>query len=163
MLKETIRVGMADYKVAKSPATLVTLGLGSCVGVILYDSVNKVGGLAHVMLPDSKLSIKKDFNPGKFADTAIEALIAGIVKLGGDRSNFVSKIAGGAQMFQIKSENNLMQIGKRNVEAVRVKLAQLNIKILAEDVEGNHGRTIEFFCETGKLTIKTIGHGIKTL
>jgi chemotaxis protein CheD len=68
----------------------------------------------------------------------------------------ISKIAGGAQMFQIKSENSIMQIGKRNVEAVKAKLSQLRIKILAEDVEGNYGRTIEFFCETGELTIKTI-------
>lgn len=66
-------------------------------------------------------------------------------------------------MFKIKSENNIMQIGKRNVEAVKAKLNQLNIKLLAEDVEGNYGRTIEFFCETGELTIKTIGHGVRIL
>jgi len=163
LLKENIRVGMADYKIAKSPATLITLGLGSCVGVILYDSVNKIGGLAHVMLPDSNFSVKTEYNPGKFADTAIDVLVKEILELGGDRRNFISKIAGGAQMFQIRSENNIMQIGKRNVEAVRAKLSQLKIRIVAEDVEGNHGRTIEFFCETGELTIKTIGHGIKIM
>lgn len=154
---------MAEYKAAKSPATLVTLGLGSCVGVVLYDSLRKVGGLAHVMLPDSNLSSKKDDNPGKFADTAIDALIRDMLKFGVKRSNIISKIAGGAQMFQIKSENNIMQIGKRNVEAVKAKLSQLSIKIVAEDVEGNYGRTIEFFCETGELTIKTIGHGVRIL
>ena len=154
---------MAEYKAAKSPATLITLGLGSCVGVVLYDSLTRVGGLAHVMLPDSNLSSKKDYNPGKFADTAIDALIQDMLGLGVDRSNIISKIAGGAQMFQIKSENSIMQIGKRNVEAVKAKLSQLRIKILAEDVEGNYGRTIEFFCETGELTIKTIGHGVRTL
>jgi chemotaxis protein CheD len=162
-LSVTIRVGMAEYKAAKSPATLITLGLGSCVGVVLYDSLTRVGGLAHVMLPDSNLSSKKDYNPGKFADTAIDALIQDMLGLGVDRSNIISKIAGGAQMFQIKSENSIMQIGKRNVEAVKAKLSQLRIKILAEDVEGNYGRTIEFFCETGELTIKTIGHGVRTL
>lgn len=162
-MSETVRVGMAEYKAAKSPATLVTLGLGSCVGVVLYDHIKKIGGLAHVMLPDSNFSVKKSFYPGKFADTAIDALMEEITKLGGNRSNIISKIAGGAQMFQIKSENNIMQIGKRNVAAVRAKLSQLNIKIAAEDVEGNYGRTIEFFCDTGELTIKTIGHGIKTL
>ena len=119
----TIRVGMAEYKAAKSPATLITLGLGSCVGVVLYDSLTRVGGLAHVMLPDSNLSSKKDYNPGKFADTAIDALIQDMLGLGVDRSNIISKIAGGAQMFQIKSENSIMQIGKRNVEAVKAKLA----------------------------------------
>lgn len=66
-------------------------------------------------------------------------------------------------MFKIKSDNNIMQIGKRNVEAVRSKLKELNIRVLAEDVEGNYGRTIEFFCETGELTVKTIGHGVRIL
>jgi chemotaxis protein CheD len=154
---------MAEYKAAKSPASLITLGLGSCVGVVLYDNFSKVGGLAHVMLPDSNMSSKKDYNPGKFADTAIDALIQDMLRLGVKRSNIVSKIAGGAQMFQIKSENNIMQIGKRNVEAVKTKLSRLSISILAEDVEGNYGRTIEFFCETGELTIKTIGHGVRII
>lgn len=154
---------MAEYKAAKSPATLITLGLGSCVGVVLYDSISKVGGLAHVMLPDSNLSSKKDYNPGKFADTAIDALIRDMNRFGADKRNIVSKIAGGAQMFQIKSENNIMQIGKRNVEAVKAKLIQLNIRIIAEDVEGNYGRTIELYCKTGELTIKTIGHGNRIL
>jgi len=159
-----IRVGMAEYKAARSPATLVTLGLGSCVGVVLYDRVKKIGGLAHVMLPDSRLSSQKDFNPGKFADTAIDALLQDMLKLGANRkSDIISKIAGGAQMFKMKAESSIMQIGKRNVEAVKAKLNELDIKIVAEDVEGNYGRTIEFFCETGELTIKTIGHGVRIL
>lgn len=154
---------MAEYKAAKSPYSLITLGLGSCVGVTLYDNLTRVGGLAHVMLPDSTLSGKKDYNPGKFADTAIDVLIEEMLKLGASKNRMVSKIAGGAQMFQIKSENNIMQIGKRNVEAVRNKLNQLNIRIIAEDVEGNYGRTIEFFCEDGRLAVRTIGHGTRIL
>ncbi|GLI19219.1 putative chemoreceptor glutamine deamidase CheD [Tepidanaerobacter syntrophicus] len=162
-MNTSIRVGMAEYKAAKSPYSLITLGLGSCVGVTLYDNLTKVGGLAHVMLPDSTLSGKKDYNPGKFADTAIDVLIEEMLRLGASKNRMVSKIAGGAQMFQIKSENNIMQIGKRNVEAVRNKLNQLNIRIIAEDVEGNYGRTIEFFCEDGRLAVRTIGHGTRIL
>jgi chemotaxis protein CheD len=154
---------MGEYKTAKAPALLVSFGLGSCVGVTLYDGVRKIGGLAHIMLPDSSLAGKKDFNPGKFADTAIDHLIAELKDEGASTKNLVAKIAGGAQMFQLKSENSVMMIGKRNVEAVRRKLNQLNIDLIAEDVEGNYGRTIEFCCETGKLTVKTIGHGIKIL
>jgi len=162
-LIETVRVGMAEYKAARSPAILISLGLGSCVGVALYESTKKIGGLAHIMLPDSDLSSKKDFNPGKFADTAIEMLIQDMVSIGVDPKRLTGKIAGGAQMFQIKSDNPIMQIGRRNVEAVKSKLATLNIGIISEDVEGNYGRTIEFNCETGELTIKTIGHGIKII
>jgi len=154
---------MAEYRAAKSPAILITLGLGSCVGVVLYDKTKKIGGLAHIMLPDSSLSNQKDFNPGKFADTAVDALIEEMIRFGAIRNNIVSKIAGGAQMFKLKNENNIMQIGKRNVEAVRAKLKLLNIHIIAEDVEGNYGRTLEFFCETGQLMIKTIGHGVRIL
>lgn len=162
-MSQKIRVGMADYKAAKSPSILITLGLGSCVGVALYDYKNKIGGLAHIMLPDSRLSSSNDYNPGKFADTGIDALIDDIIKLGGNRKNLVSKIAGGSQMFNIKSENSIMQIGKRNVIAVRAKLKELNIHIIAEDVEGNYGRTVEFFCETGDFSIKAIGKGIKII
>jgi len=154
---------MAEYKAAASPATLVCLGLGSCVGVVLYDEIKKIGGIAHIMLPDSKLSKKKDFNPGKFADTAIVVLIEQMKVLGANPNRLVSKIAGGAQMFQTKAENDIMKIGKRNVEAVKKQLASLNIRILAEDTEGFYGRTIEFSCETGKLTVKTIGHGTKII
>ncbi|KXG77636.1 Chemoreceptor glutamine deamidase CheD [Fervidicola ferrireducens] len=160
---EIIRVGMGEYKTAKAPALLVSFGLGSCVGVALYDGAKKIGGLAHIMLPDSSLTGKRDFNPGKFADTAIDYLIAELRDKGANTKKLVAKIAGGAQMFQLKSENSVMMIGKRNVEAVRKKLNQLNIDLIAEDVEGNYGRTIEFCCETGELTVKTIGHGIKIL
>lgn len=160
---EIIRVGMGEYKTAKAPALLVSFGLGSCVGVALYDGAKKIGGLAHIMLPDSSLTGKRDFNPGKFADTAIDCLIAELRDKGANTKKLVAKIAGGAQMFQLKSENSVMMIGKRNVEAVRRKLNQLNIDLIAEDVEGNYGRTIEFCCETGELTVKTIGHGIKIL
>ena len=127
-MSETFRVGMSEYKAAKAPALLISLGLGSCVGIALYDDRRKIGGLAHVMLPDSRLAGQKSFNPGKFADTAIDILIEDMVKLGVERNKIVAKIAGGAQMFQIKSENNIMQIGKRNVEAVKIKLQQLNIR-----------------------------------
>ncbi|MCR4430531.1 MAG: chemotaxis protein CheD [Tepidanaerobacteraceae bacterium] len=160
---ETVRVGMAEYKAARSPVVLISLGLGSCVGVALYDSAKKIGGLAHIMLPDSNLSGRRDFNPGKFADTAIDMLIGDMDKIGADPKRITAKIAGGAQMFQIKSDNSIMQIGKRNVEAVRSKLATLNVKIISEDVEGNYGRTIEFNCETGELKIKTVGHGLKII
>lgn len=162
-MSEVFRVGMAEYKAATSPNLLVCLGLGSCVGVVLYDEVKKVGGIAHVMLPSSSLSKNNAFAPGKFADTAITALIEQMIKLGANPKRLVSKIAGGAQMFQTKNESDIIQIGKRNVEAVKKQLSYLGIKIIAEDTEGFYGRTIEFSCETGELTVKTIGHGIKII
>jgi chemotaxis protein CheD len=162
-LKQIVRVVMAEYKAVRAPVVIISLGLGSCVGVALFDSTHKIGGLAHIMLPDSKLSTKNHFNPGKFADTAIDALLYQMIRLGAEQKNIVGKIAGGAQMFRMISENAAMQIGKRNVEAVRYNLSRLNIKLITEDVEGDYGRSLEFNTENGSLTIKTIGHGVKVI
>lgn len=90
-----IKVGMADLNVCKPPDALTTLGLGSCVGIVLYDPKTKVSGMAHVMLPDSR-QVKRKANAAKFVDTAIEKLIEEMVELGAKRKRIVSKIAGGS-------------------------------------------------------------------
>jgi chemotaxis protein CheD len=161
-MSNMIKVGMADLKVCKSPDSLTTLGLGSCVGIVLYDPVTKVSGLAHVMLPDST-KITNNSNIAKFADTAIDQTIKEMVNLGANPKRLVSKIAGGAQMFSFSSKNDLMRIGERNVEATKKKLEDLGIPILAEETGENYGRTIEFYSTSGDLFIKTIGRDIKTI
>ncbi len=156
------KVGMADLKVVKHPGSLTTLGLGSCIGICLYDPSSKTIGMAHIMLPSSK-TIKNNSNTAKFADTAIIELLDGMKKEGANLRRLVSKIAGGSQMFKFTSGNDMMKIGQRNAEAVRVILKSHNIPILADDTGGNFGRTIEFYSETGTLLIKTIGHGVKEI
>ncbi len=153
---------MADLNVCKSPDALTTLGLGSCIGIILYDQRTKVSGLAHIMLPDST-QIKKNENKAKFADTAIYELIKEMEKIGAHKSRLVSKIAGGAQMFSFSGNNDMMRIGERNAEATRKLLKELGIPLLAEECGKNYGRTIEFYSETGELHIKTIGKEIKII
>ncbi|WP_053957413.1 chemotaxis protein CheD [Inediibacterium massiliense] len=161
-MKEMIKVGMADLNVTKGDAGLTTLGLGSCVGVTLYDPVTKVVGLAHVMLPSSK-TIRNNTNPAKFADTAIVLLLEKVLKLGANQRRLVSKLAGGAQMFAFANKNDIMKIGERNTLASKEILKQLNIPIVAEDTGGNYGRTIEIYGNTGILLIKTIGQGMKEI
>lgn len=161
-MNELIKVGMADLNVCLPPKGLTTLGLGSCVGIVLYDPVTKVSGLAHVMLPDST-KIKNNSNIAKFADTAIDQLIENMLELGANRKRLVSKIAGGAQMFSFNSTNDLMRVGERNIQASKEKLQSLGIRILAEDTGLNFGRTIEFYPDTGNLVIKTIGKEIKII
>lgn len=158
----TIKVGMADLNVVELPHKLTTLGLGSCVGVALYDRRKKISGLVHVMLPSSK-DIKNNSNKAKFADTGIDALIVEMEKLGASKSSLTAKIAGGAQMFNFNSNNTTLRIGDRNVQATKDKLKELNISILAEDTGGNFGRTIVFDSNDGSLYIRTIGHGEKTI
>lgn len=157
-----IKVGMADLNVCRGPGILTTLGLGSCIGIVLYDPVTKVSGLAHIMLPDST-KIKNNSNKAKFADTAIDKVIEDMAQLGANKNRLVAKLAGGAQMFAFASSNDLMRIGERNAIASKNKLKQLSIKVLAEDIGKNYGRTIEFYSETGNLLIKTIGKEIKII
>jgi chemotaxis protein CheD len=161
-MDNVIKVGMADLQSARHPCVLTTLGLGSCVGIALYDSVRKIAGLAHIMLPSSQQA-KNNSNIAKFADTAIYKLIDDMVKLGASQTSIVAKLAGGAQMFSFSDASEMMRIGARNVIASKVILGSLKISIIAEDTGGNYGRTIELNSENGKLMIKTIGHGVKEI
>jgi len=158
-----IKVGMADLQIAKAPDILVTLGLGSCVGVALYDSKAKIGGLAHIMLPDSKQTRKGETNVAKFADTAIAKTLADMEKQGAKRQHITAKIAGGAQMFAFNNASEVMRVGDRNVEAVKKVLGMEKIPLIAEDTGGNFGRTIELDTSTGKLFVRTINKGEKEI
>ena len=138
------------------------MGLGSCVGVALYDKNTKTAGLVHVMLPDST-KVRQNQNRAKFADTGIDYLIELLEKEGAKKSSLTAKIAGGAQMFAFSSSNDMLRVGERNVEAVKDKLKKLGIRILAEDTGLNYGRTVEFYPETGDFIIKSVGKLVKTI
>lgn len=159
---DVIKVGMADLKICPYPNSITTLGLGSCVGIALFDPVKKMGGLAHIMLPDST-KIRNNENKAKFADTGIEELLRQMEASGAIRSRIVAKIAGGAQMFAFNSQSDMVRIGLRNVEASKLKLKELGVPLLAEDTGENYGRTIEFSTESGVLVIKSVGRPLKTL
>jgi len=157
-----VKVGMADLCALAHPGILTTLGLGSCVGVALYDVKTKIIGLSHFMLPSSSQS-KSNSNIAKFADTAIVKLLDDMIKLGASRETIQAKLAGGAQMFSFTNGSDIMRIGERNVISARQVLKELGIDIVAEDVGGNYGRTIELYSLTGKLLVKTIRHGVKEI
>ena len=161
-MSETIKVGMADLKVCKSPDKLTTLGLGSCVGIAIRDPFTKIGGLAHVMLPNSK-TIKNNTNIYKFADSVIEELVREMAALGASRSRMVAKIAGGAQMFAFQNKSDMVRVGEQNVEASKAKLTELKSPILAEDTGNNYGRTIIFNPENGELLIRSVGKDEKII
>ena len=157
-----IKVGMADLKACKCPDSLTTLGLGSCVGVALYDPVTKVSGLLHCMFPDST-QFRNNTNVAKFADTGIDELIKQMKSLGANDSRLVAKIAGGAQMFANRTNSEALRVGERNVIAVKQKLKSLNIRILSQDCGENFGRTVEFYSETGDYVIKAVGKPQKAI
>jgi chemotaxis protein CheD len=159
---EMIKVGMADLNICASPDAITTLGLGSCVGIVLYDPMVKIAGMVHIMLPDSTKILNND-NKAKFADTGIDLLIKRMVEFGADRRRFIAKIAGGAQMFAFSNNSDMMRIGERNVEATKWKLQSLGIPIKAEDTGAKYGRTIEFYPENGVLLIKSVGKDRKIM
>lgn len=161
-MAELIKVGMADYKVGRYPASLISYGLGSCVGIALYDPVTKIGGLAHIMLPDSKQARSTE-NPAKFADTALPKMLDDLQKLGALKTRLTAKIAGGAQMFSFTNTTDIMRVGERNAEAVRIILKKLDLRLIADDTGGNYGRTVELKLDTGVFRVKTIDKGEKEL
>ncbi|MGE5328621.1 MAG: chemotaxis protein CheD [Deltaproteobacteria bacterium] len=157
-----IKVGMADFNAVSCPDVLTTLGLGSCIGLCLYDSFTKVAGMIHIMLPYSSNGIG-EYNPAKYADTGIPLLIDKMEKMGAIKLRLTAKMAGGAQMFGFSSDNDIIQIGKKNIAATKELLEKLNIRIIAEDTGGSCGRTIEFSANDGSLLIKTIGKGTQVI
>ena len=160
---QMIKVGMADLKVCKPPDNLTTIGLGSCIGIALYDPVSKVTGLAHIMLPDST-AIRNNSNIAKFADTGIQKLYDDMIKAGANKTRIVAKIAGGAKMFAMSGAGaSSINVGEKNAQASRDKLKQLGIRLISEDCGLNFGRTVELYSEDGRYLIKAVGKDEKTI
>ncbi|MGL4739269.1 MAG: chemotaxis protein CheD [Sarcina sp.] len=158
-MEKDVIVGIADFKITKAPRGIFTIGLGSCVGISLFDSRSKVVGLIHIMLPSSN-TFSNEINPYKFADTAIPKAIEVMVKSGAVRSNITAKIAGGAQMFKSMDRAFSNEIGKRNVLAVEEALKTNGIRLLGKQVGGNKGRTMMVNSNTGVVTIKSLGKNV---
>ena len=154
-------VGMADLIVVSAPETLVTLGLGSCIGIVLYDQAAKVAGMAHIMLPDSRGAGKKALEkPGKFADTAVPALVGAVCARGALRTRLKAKIAGGSQMFALPgAEADFLAVGSRNIKETIELLKREGIPLVSSDVGGNKGRTVEFSTTTWMLSVRVLGKG----
>ena len=159
MAENEIKVGIADLNLVLDPGTIMTIGLGSCIGIALYDKSLKIAGLAHIMLPDST-QFKSASNPMKFADLAIPMLIEKMEKQGCKRSNLVAKIAGGASMFNFSDKSIISDIGKRNSDSVKKTLKDNGIPIIAEEIGGNKGRTMILNANDGSVTLKVVGQGV---
>ncbi|MRX70617.1 chemotaxis protein CheD [Bacillus lacus] len=163
MNKKVIKVGIAELGLAAAPDIIRTSGLGSCVGLIIYDELKETAVLAHIMLPDSSLSRADVMNPYKYADTAIAEAVYQLAKAGCDTKQLKAKMAGGAQMFRFQPSSDLMRIGPRNVEAILEQLKKHDIHLVSSDIGGSSGRTVEFDPSTSLLFIKTVNQELKYL
>ncbi|HBU12274.1 MAG TPA: chemotaxis protein CheD [Clostridiales bacterium] len=155
-------IGMAELDVVKCPQNITTLGLGSCVGVCLYDKATKVGGMVHVVLPDSR-NAAGGTNRAKFADTGVVELYERMIKAGARKATIVAKLAGGAHMFGGAMKSDALKVGERNAFNSKMALLKLRIPIIAEDLGGEFGRTIELDTNDGMLMIRTVGKGAKKI
>ncbi len=161
-MPELIKVGMADYKVGRAPAILISYGLGSCIGISLYDPQTKIGGLLHIMLPDSSKSRSSE-NRNKFADTGVADMLDEMIKMGAVKSRILAKLAGGSQMFAFANATELMRVGLRNAAAAKEVLSRLSIPVVGEDTGGNYGRTVQIDLSDGVYKVKTIDKGDKEI
>ena len=157
---EEVRVDMAEMKIERRPVTLVT-NVGSCVAICIHDPINKCGGLAHIMLPSSSICRKEVLN-SKYADTAVPALTAALQQSGKCSFALSAKIAGGANMFP-NLNSNTMNIGSKNVDAVKEALAEHGIKLLSEDVTGTFGRKVTFNIATGEVFVRNGNGDVKKI
>lgn len=148
------QVRLSEMHVLSGTGALTAVGLGSCVAVALHDAQRRVAGLAHVLLPDP--SAGREASPGRFASTAVPALLHRVEQAGAERAAVRAKLAGGASMFGGLAPNGVAAVGRRNAEAAKKALAELGIPVVAEDLGGNWGRSIHFDVATGRMVVSNV-------
>jgi chemotaxis protein CheD len=157
-----IRVKVADCAVGRDDQTLITIGLGSCVAIVLYDEAVRVGGLAHTLLPDESMARERS-NPAKFPASAVTVLLAEMTRLGADQRRVRAKLVGGASMFANLIPPGGITIGDRNISAARQALSARGVPIVAEDVGSDHGRSVHFFLDDGRVEVRSLKKGNRVL
>ena len=159
--RERVRIGMAEMLVIKNPA-IITTTVGSCIALCMYDPINKIGGMVHIVLPH-KTEYNNNGNSGlRYADKAVPALLSELLSRGAKKEFIVAKMAGGANMFPTLT-HPILNIGRNNAEAVKKKLIDLGVPLVAEDIGGNHGRIVEFDIKSGIVKVSMINRGMKKL
>ena len=161
-MKGEIIVKVADLRFGTGKDILVTIGLGSCVAIVLYDATARVGGLAHVLLPSPALS-RQDANPAKFPQMAVPRLLELMGQQGASIRRISARLVGGASMFSGLGAPGTIQMGERNVVASRQTLHQHVVAIVGEATGGDFGRTVRLWVADGRVEVSSVAHGIQTL
>jgi chemotaxis protein CheD len=155
-------VRVADLRIGVADDVLVTVGLGSCVAIVLHDAEARVGGLAHILLPSPALA-RADGNPAKFPQSAVPRLLELMVADGARRERITGRLAGGASMFAALAPPGTVQMGERNLVAARQALHAHGVPLVAESVGGDFGRTVRLRVGDGRVEISTVYHGVQHL
>ncbi len=153
-------LGLGEWAVSSDPGdVLVSLGLGSCVAFVVYDAVARVGGMAHMVLPDSSMARSATTSPAKFVDLAIPLVVQEMEARGAKTMRMRVHLVGGARMLQSTRASESMNIGDRNAEAARLAVTAAHLHIAGEELGGSHGRTVRLEIATGEMTVSTAGAG----
>lgn len=153
--RESVTIGEA--KVAGRDTVLYTLGLGSCVAIVLYDGDQRIGGLAHALLPEPSAG-RHSMPPARYASTAVTVLLERMEAAGANARRLRARLAGGASMFDSVLTEGGRQLGMRNVEAARTALARAGIPVDIEDVGGTHGRSVYLHVNDGRVVVSSVMH-----
>lgn len=156
------RISIAQARIDRAPAVLKAYGLGSCLAVGLYDPLNRVGGLAHLLLPNHP-SRSPLGDQGKYVDAGIRQMVEELLLFGAEHAKLVAKIAGGANMFESEYKTLINSIGARNAKSARETLKELGIPLLGEEVGGNRGRTVELDLASGMMIVYCARDGEKVV
>jgi chemotaxis protein CheD len=153
----TTNIGMGELVISRDPSdVLACIGLGSCIAMCVWDPVAKVGGVAHMLLPTSRSNMEMNLSPAKYITCGVPNLVNRMVKNGASRQNLIVKITGGARMLTIPGENNVLDIGQRNITEVKAVCKHENIPIVAEDLGGTCGRSIQLFVDNGRVMVRSL-------
>jgi chemotaxis protein CheD len=155
-------VRVADLRIGVADDVLVTVGLGSCVAILLHDPTARVGGLAHTLLPSPALA-RADGNPAKFPQSAVPRLLQLMEADGARVERITARLAGGASMFAALAPPGTVQMGERNLLAARQALHAHGVPVVAEAVGGDFGRTVRLRVGDGRVEVSTVAHGIRHL
>jgi chemotaxis protein CheD len=153
--KETI-VKVAEWAAERGDGVIVTLGLGSCVAIMLHDAEVCAGAMAHILLPSKSLA-RDASNPARFPESAVPFLVQRLKALGADPRRLVAKLAGGASMFAQLMTPGSVQMGERNILAARNALRAASIPVAREAVGGERGRSVRFHVADGRVEVRTVG------
>jgi chemotaxis protein CheD len=156
------KVRIGGWAVAAAPARIVTIGLGSCVAIVLHDATARVGGLAHVLLP-APTSPRDADQPGRIAATAVPRLLGDMRALGATGA-ITARLVGGASLFgAMLTRDGAGAIGERNIESARVALAAANVRVIGEAVGGTAGRSVYFEVGSGRVDVRSMRDGDRVL
>ena len=161
-MSSEIIVRVADLRAAAAPGVLMTVGLGSCVAILLYDPTARVAGLAHVLLPSPALA-RRDAAPGRFPQTAVPRTLELMAELGASPRRVTARLAGGASMFASLAAPGTIQMGERNLVACRQVLSLQGIALTGEATGGDYGRTVRLWAADGRIEVTSVAHGVQTL